>query len=181
LNISAEQKKFLLNLARRVITSHLERLPFAEPCPEDEFYHSKAGCFVSLHLDTKLRGCIGYVFPYKTIYDSVVEMSGAVAFRDPRFSPITIEEFKNVKIEISVLSAMIPIKGPEDIVIGRDGLYLKHPYGTGMLLPQVAMEWDLDTASFLEETSRKAGLPPRLWKDPVARIFRFEAEIFCEP
>lgn len=180
MNISVEHKKFLLGLARKVINSHLNKTAFNEPCPEDPFFHDKAGCFVSLHLDKKLRGCIGYVFPYKTLYDSVVEMAGAVAFRDPRFSPITLEEFANVKIEISVLSAMIPIKGPEDIVIGRDGLYLKHPYGTGMLLPQVATEWDLDPTSFLEETSRKAGLPPRLWKDPDARIFRFEAEIFNE-
>jgi len=180
LNISNDQKKFLLELARKVISCHLNKVPFNEPCPEDSFLHEKSGCFVSLHLDKKLRGCIGYVFPYKTIYDSVVEMAGAVAFRDPRFSPITPEEFEKSKIEISILSAMIPIKGPEDIVIGRDGLYLKHPYGTGMLLPQVATEWDLDPTSFLEETSRKAGLPPRLWKDPVARIFRFEADIFSE-
>ncbi len=180
MDISTEQKKFLLALARKVIQCHLDQTPFEETCPNNGFYKQKTGCFVSLLYEAKLRGCIGYVFPYKSIYETVIEMSPAAAFRDPRFPPITKDEFENIKIEISVLSEMIIIKGPEDIVIGRDGLYLKHPYGSGMLLPQVSLQWNLDANSFLEETSKNAGLPPKLWKDPASRLFRFEAEIFSE-
>ena len=136
------------------------------------------GIFVSLHKEGRLRGCIGYIKPYKSIVQSVAEMAVAAAFDDPRFSPLKAEEVSLLEIEISILGELMLIKGPDDVIIGRDGLYISHPWGSGLLLPQVATEWRWDADTFVREVCRKAGLPPEAWRDAQARLFRFEAEVF---
>jgi len=88
-------------------------------------------------------------------------------------------ELPEMRIEISALSAIAPI-APEEIVTGRHGLIVSRGGRSGVLLPQVASEFGWDTARFLEETCRKAGLEPNAWKDPAAKISAFTAEIFGE-
>ena len=68
----------------------------------------------------------------------------------------------------------------EDIEIGRDGLILESRGRRGLLLPQVATEWGFDRERFLQEVSRKAGLPPDAWREPEARVWIFQAEVFSE-
>jgi uncharacterized protein (TIGR00296 family) len=85
-----------------------------------------------------------------------------------------------VIIEISVLGELIPLLKNELPVIGRDGLYIQNPYGSGILLPQVAVEYNWKPETFLREVCRKAGLPPNAYLEPYSVVFRFTAEVFSE-
>jgi AmmeMemoRadiSam system protein A len=121
------------------------------------------------------------------LYRAVVEYAIHASTQDPRFPPMTAAEVKDVEIEISVMNPtadpMSPfqkVKDVAEIVIGRDGLFLKKGMAQGILLPQVPTEqgWDRDT--FLEGICRKAGLPSGAWKDPEAELYRFSAQVFGE-
>lgn len=176
--LSDKMRSELLTFARAVITRKLQ----GTPChtPSDEAYSEHCGVFVSIHKHGELRGCIGYIRGYKNIVDSVQEMALSAAFRDPRFPPLRADELPVIRLEISILSPMIPVEDIADITIGRDGLYLEHPYSSGLLLPQVATEWGWDRDTFLAQLCRKASLPNKSWMDKDARLYRFCAEIFAE-
>ncbi len=176
--MTPEQRQELLKYAREVIAS---RWTGTEPVlPEDSEFERRTGIFVSLHIEGELRGCIGYITGYTSIRKSIREMALAAAFRDPRFPALRQQELAPLEIEISILSELIPIKDAKDVSIGRDGLFIEHPEGSGLLLPQVAVEWNWDADSFLRQVCRKAGLPSSAWKDPAAVLYRFEAEVFGE-
>lgn len=174
------QQKALLQLVRDTIGFKLNRTAFVTP--DDPAFHENRGLFVTLHKAGELRGCIGYVQAYKDILTTVKEMALAAAFKDPRFPAVTAKELDSLEIEISILSEMrqVCVSNTLSIEIGRDGLYLVHPYGSGLLLPQVAVEqkWDLHT--YLKEICHKAGLPSRSYKDAQAVLYRFTAEVFRE-
>lgn len=176
MELSPNQKKELLDLARSAIRSRFDR--HTVKLPQDPLYNQKLGLFVSLHRHGELRGCIGYVKGYKSILESVVEMAQAAAFRDNRFSPLAVDEMTGLEIEISLLGELIAVEDVNEIEIGRDGLYLEHPWGSGLLLPQVAVEWHWDRAAFLKHICRKAGLQPKAWEEEGARLYRFEACVF---
>ncbi|MCB5278669.1 MAG: AmmeMemoRadiSam system protein A [Candidatus Cloacimonetes bacterium] len=174
---SAKQRKDLLDFAAAVIKNRLDGSQYN--IPQDDVFQVRRGIFVSLHKHGELRGCIGYIQPYKKIVDSVREMALAAAFRDPRFRPLTLKEFGDIQIEISILTELEPITDVERIEIGADGLYLEHPDGSGLLLPQVAVEWNWDRLEFLTHLCRKAGLADGAYKDSQAQLYRFGAEIFA--
>jgi AmmeMemoRadiSam system protein A len=175
---SETQKKELLALARQAIASRFNKEPVIYP--DDEAFSISRGVFVTLHKKRELRGCIGYIKGFKDLVPSIVEMSQSAAFQDPRFPHVKQEELAAITIEISVLSEMELVNEISDIVIGRDGLFLNHPYGSGLLLPQVPVEWNWDLATFLREICYKAGLVPDSWKDEKAKLYRFSAEIFSD-
>ena len=134
------------------------------------------GAFTTLHLNGKLRGCIGYVVPTHSLYRTVAETARAAAFDDPRFSPVTADEAADLEIEISVLSPLRPIR-PEEIVVGRHGLVIRKGFRRGLLLPQVPVEWGWDRETFLAQTCKKAGLALDAWEQG-AEIQAFTAEVF---
>jgi len=176
--LTPEQKETLLKLARASIAAHFGvALP---ALPKGGVFDTRFGIFVSLHKGHELRGCIGYIQGYKPLAASVVEMAQAAAFHDPRFPSLSAGELPQLCIEISVLSELLPMAKDELPVIGRDGLYIRHPYGSGLLLPQVAVEWHWDAATFLQEVCRKAGLPRHAYRDDSSNLFRFTAEVFSE-
>jgi AmmeMemoRadiSam system protein A len=125
-----------------------------------------------------LRGCIGLIEAVKPLAETVQEMARSAAFGDPRFPPLTAQEFKDIDIEISVLTPFRQVKNVDEIQVGVHGLYLRNGSYRGLLLPQVATEhkWDRDT--FLQQTCYKAGLPSLAWKDPKTEIYVFSADIF---
>ena len=89
-----------------------------------------------------------------------------------------MEELPEIELEISVLTPFREITDPEEIVIGRDGLYIvKGPY-SGLLLPQVAVEYNMDRKTFLEHACMKAGLSPDAWEDDDTKIYVFSADVF---
>ena len=146
----------------------------------DPFYEKELGLFVTLHMHGALRGCIGYIQGFKPLKNALFEMADAAAFQDPRFLPLIESELDDIDIEISILSELTEIADFHDIVIGVDGILLKHGYKQAVFLPQVAPEqgWDLDTT--LKHLSRKAGLLPNAYKDPKTTFEVFQADVFSE-
>jgi uncharacterized protein len=143
------------------------------------------GCFVTLHKNNQLRGCIGFPKPIMPLYEQIITASRAAAFEDPRFSPLTKNELKDIVIEISILTKpeLIKVKEPEEylsnIEIGKDGLIIQGK-SSGLLLPQVATEYNFDAKQFLECVSEKAGMSKDEWKNSSNKIYKFHAEIFSE-
>ncbi len=174
---SQEERNLLLHLAHDSILSTLEGREIPLDPPTDHLAETR-GAFTSLYLQGALRGCVGYVLPISSVYRAVAETARAAAFEDARFYPVTIDEARNLEIELSILSPPQPV-APESVEIGRHGLLISMAGNRGLLLPQVPVEhhWDRDT--FLEQTCRKAGLPLDAWRKG-ATIEAFTAEVFGE-
>jgi AmmeMemoRadiSam system protein A len=108
----------------------------------------------------------------------VIETARAAAFEDTRFYPVKIGEAELLSIELSILSPPRPISA-EEVEIGRHGVLISMSANRGLLLPQVPVERNWDRVTFLEQTCRKAGLPPDAWQKG-AQIEAFTAEVFGE-
>jgi AmmeMemoRadiSam system protein A len=175
-DISRAGRLFLLNTARKSIKNAQNGSVFSpDEIPQELMF--KSGCFVTLNLRGRLRGCIGTFREDTDIVANVVEMARQAAFADPRFGPVSKDELGMCEIEISVLSPMIKCSAG-DITVGRDGIYIIRGHKRGVLLPQVAVSqgWDRDT--FLSQTCVKAGLDAGAWRDGSCDIYRFEALVF---
>ncbi|PLX69180.1 MAG: AmmeMemoRadiSam system protein A [Denitrovibrio sp.] len=176
--LNRKSKTMLLKTARNSIKAGQDSQKYTpEDVPVELDFNS--GCFVTLHLRNRLRGCIGNFRDDINVVKNVSEMASQAAFADPRFGPVSKDELGMVDIEISVLSPMIKTSA-EDIKIGRDGIYIVKGLDRGVLLPQVATENKWDRVTFLEQTCIKAGLHPNAYTEPDTEIFRFEALIFSE-
>ena len=178
--VSSSGKKELLKIARVTLESKLSGKQRPDFKIEDDALKEKSGVFVTLKKDGELRGCIGLLQPITPLYLGVVEMAVEAATGDSRFSPVTKDELKNIKIEISVLSPMKKVKDPAEIVVGKDGLYIVRGWCAGLLLPQVPVEWGWSREQFLREVCLKAGLPAKAWQDKNAVLYKFTAEVFHE-
>ncbi len=178
--MNSEEKRFLLRLARESISTHLRGQEVITSVPDNPVFQRKAGGFVTLHKNGNLRGCIGFVKAVDSVYNTVKRMAVAAATEDPRFPTVGVGELNDVSIEISILSEMNAVTNENEIVIGRDGLFIVKDFYSGLLLPQVAIEHNFDVETLLRETCIKAGLPKYSWKENGTKIFRFSAEIFSE-
>lgn len=184
--ISLLQAKKLIKLARDSISSYFSNSEAKVNGLRKEF-SDIVGVFVTLNKSGELRGCIGFPEGVYPLYDGVINAARSAAFSDPRFMPLEKEEINSIDIEISVLSKpeRIKVKKAEDYIkeikVGRDGLIARSSYGSGLLLPQVATEYNWDGKTFLEQTCVKAGLDKDSWKDlKNCVIFRFQGQVFSE-
>jgi len=181
--LTESERKTLLKIARRAAETALRRQPLPEVSVESEALRTPCGAFVTLHNRGKLRGCIGQFEADRPLYKIVQEMAVAAATRDPRFftNPVTAEEMAEIDIEISALSPMKKMENPLDIELGKHGIYIRGPYGSGCFLPQVATETGWSKEEFLSHCcAGKAGLAPNAWKDPETEVYSFTAEVFGE-
>jgi AmmeMemoRadiSam system protein B/AmmeMemoRadiSam system protein A len=178
LGLSEEEKRILKELAYNTIKAKLEgkSLPTIEK-PTGKLLERR-GAFVTIHKNKQLRGCIGYVEGHRPLWETVRDMAIQAAFHDPRFPPLSAEEFPYIDIEISVLTPLEPLKNISDIEIGKHGLVVRKGFYSGLLLPQVAAEYGWSRETFLEWTCRKAGLPPDAWKSKDVEIYVFSADVF---
>lgn len=177
-NLDIETKKNLLILARNTILTKLGKKPKEKI--DFKFPEIKCGAFVTLHKHGELRGCIGTFRSDKNISEVVQDMAIAAAFEDPRFPQVRADEMDDIDIEISVLSPLRRVNDINEIEVGKHGLYISRGFRSGVLLPQVATEYNWDRETFLVHTCLKAGLPENAWKDPATRIEIFTAEVFGE-
>ncbi len=178
--LSEESQILLLRIARSSIESHLSGKSMPQYEITDPKLRERRGAFVTLHKDGRLRGCIGYVFPIKPLYQTVQEVAVAAAVDDPRFPPVKLEEMEEIEIEISALTPLRRIRSIDEIKVGTHGIYIKRGINSGLLLPQVAVEYEWDREQFLANTCQKAWLPPDAWKDPMTEIYIFSAQVFSE-
>jgi AmmeMemoRadiSam system protein A len=176
MSLSNEEKRTLLKIARSAIEMTLEGKPMPPIKNQGEALSRRSGVFVTLRIGEELRGCIGYVEPLFPLAEATQEVAVKAAVEDPRFTPLTQSELKKVTIEISVLSPLEKLEDIETIEIGKHGLVIDSGYRRGLLLPQVATEYNWDRKQFLEHTSLKAGLPTDAWKRKEVTLFTFTVE-----
>lgn len=174
-----DEKRELLELAREAIECALRNEPFA-PVPSHARLMQPGAAFVTLRVDNQLRGCIGYIESVKPLAVTVAEVAVKAACEDARFPPLQADELGRLSIEISVLSPLVPVKSPEEIQVGTHGVIVVLGNQRGLLLPQVAEEFGLDAASFVQAAMRKAGIPPEAANSPDFEMFIFEAEVFSD-
>lgn len=173
------ERATLLRIAREAIAAHLgHRKPATEELPATLL--RPAGAFVTLTIGGELRGCIGTLDASEPMFRAVARSAVNAATRDPRFPPLSAGELDRVHLEISVLGEFEPVPDPSVIVIGRHGLLISGSGRSGLLLPQVPVEYGWDVPTFLERLCVKAGLPAGSWRRPDCSLESFTAEVFGE-
>lgn len=168
----------LITLARNAIGAAFG-LP-ADSVPASPLFDQRRGAFVTLTRDGDLRGCIGRVQADLLVREVVPEMAHAAAFEDPRFTPLARDEFDRVSIEVSLLGAPRRVESPDEVVVGTHGVIVSMHGRRGLLLPQVAVEWDWSREELLSHACRKAGLPPDAWRAGGVRLEVFTSDVYVE-
>lgn len=137
-SVSLDDQTKLLKYARDVIRASLYHQGRPEAPALSTILH--CGAFVTLSEGGSLRGCIGRMQSNDPLVATVSEMAHAAAFEDPRFPPLKKEELDLVDIEITLLSPLHPI-APDEVVVGKHGLLISARGRSGVLLPQVPVEF----------------------------------------
>ncbi|KER07178.1 AMMECR1 domain containing protein [Marine Group I thaumarchaeote SCGC AAA799-E16] len=176
----------LVKMARKVVTEFLKNNSKISDSEFDSKFDFSSGVFVTLNKEDDLRGCIGYPTPVKKLSDGLIDAAISAATRDPRFSPVTIDELDKITFEVTVLTPPEEIKVEEyseylpQIKVRRDGLIVENDFSSGLLLPQVPTEYGWNEEEFLEYTCQKAGLNKNAWKEKSTKISKFQGVIFKE-
>jgi uncharacterized protein (TIGR00296 family) len=185
-NITDQEGQLLVSTARKIVTEFVttgNRLSLGKDVESKLSFD--AGIFVTLNSKADLRGCIGFPLP-RNISQALPEAAIAAATEDPRFSPVERFELDKITFEVTILTPPAelhvddPATIPEKIKVGRDGLIIKQGHHSGLLLPQVPVEYGWTESEFLDHTCQKAGLPQKCWMQKQTRIFSFEGIIFKE-
>ncbi len=171
-------RRRLLEIAREAIAAYLAKQPLPER-PLEGVLAACGGAFVSLHSGDELRGCIGHVEADEPLGVVVPRCAVAAASEDPRFRPVMATELPALQIELSLLGPLVHVSAPAEIDIGRHGIVVEQGWRRGLLLPQVAIEWQWTAEEFLSHTCHKAGLARDAWRRG-AQVWRFEAEVFAD-
>jgi len=177
----------LVKTARKAVTQFLSngnRMKLESDLEEKFSFNS--GVFVTLNNPDGLRGCIGFPMPEKKLSHAIIEGAIAAATEDPRFPSVKTNELNDITFEVTVLTPPMeiivtePTEYLEKIKVGRDGLIIKHSFSSGLLLPQVPVEYGWNVEEFLQHTCEKAGLSRDTWKNESVKIEKFEGIIFKE-
>ncbi len=178
-------KKYLLQVARNAIAQELGlKIEVLEEI-DDPILNEKRGVFVTLEIDGQLRGCIGNIMPVYPLEEAVKQNAISAAFGDPRFAELSLEEFDEIEIEISVLTVpkKLEYEDFEDLLKKlkpmEDGVVLKKGYYEATYLPQV---WEkvADKEYFLNSLCMKAGLNMDEWRKGDIEVLIYNVEMFKE-
>ena len=182
--LTAEEGACAVRLARSVLEQKIGGTTFS-PIPLAPIFNEKRGVFVTLTRDGELRGCIGFPYPTFPLGEAIREAAISAALQDPRFPPLRATELPCIRVEVTVLSlpqlmTAEPAARPGAVEIGKHGLIARGYGRSGLLLPQVPVEWNWDSQEFLDHTCMKAGLPGGCWKEDCVEFYTFEGQIFHE-
>ena len=149
-----------VRLARKTIETYVEtgeKIRVPEGLPE-EMYSRRAGVFVSLKEDGRLRGCIGTIAPARgSIAEEIIENAISAATKDPRFHAVKPEELERLVYSVDVLGDTEKISSLEELDVKRYGVIVSRGYRRGLLLPNLE---GVDTVEEQIEIARqKAGIP----------------------
>lgn len=180
--LSAEQRRFLLELARRSIRCGLDHgAPLAVDLTQlPPALTARRATFVTLEKLGRLRGCIGMLEATRPLAEDIAQNAYAAAFRDPRFPPLERGEFESLDIHLSLLTPPEPLNAASEAELlallrpGTDGLILEDRGRRATFLPSV---WEQlpDPSEFLAHLKRKAGWPADWWS-PTLKAYRYRAE-----
>ena len=187
IQLSDSDGVFLVKTARKAVTEFLSngnKIKLESDIEEKFSFNS--GVFVTLNNPDGLRGCIGFPMPEKKLSHAIVDGAIAAATEDPRFPSVKTNELNDIVFEVTVLTPPVeidvsdPMEYLEKIKVGRDGLIIRHSFSSGLLLPQVPVEYGWNVEEFLQHTCEKAGLARDTWKKESVKIEKFEGIIFKE-
>lgn len=136
-------------------------------------------CFVTLKINGALRGCIGSPTAWRPLAEDVADNAAKAAFHDPRFAPLSAQEWPLVDMSVSVLTPPVPMTFTDqnDLLAQLrprvDGLIIEDQGKRALFLPSV---WEQlpDKRQFLAHLKQKAGMPPAHWS-PGFKASRFQA------
>ena len=178
-NFTEDERSHIIATARASIHNALGLAFDGDDSPVGVLKDKGYGVFVTLHLNGRLRGCIGRFTSNQSLSATIREMAQSAAFDDPRFPSLTKKEAQLVDIEVSVLSPLKKIASIEEFKLGRDGIYMIKGSRHGTFLPQVAEETGWTTEEFLGHCARdKAGIGWDGWK--TAELYTYQTEIVQE-
>ena len=179
MEFTEKQKHMLTSIAEWSIHDYLttgKRDELPDRLEIDPVLKSPRGAFVSVYVKSNLRGCIGTFSEKEPLYKNIQQMALQAALEDNRFKAVKAGELNHLQIEISVLSPRERIEGPDDIVIGKHGIYMINGIRRATLLPQVAIQNNWSPVEFLEVCAEsKLGMSRDSWKD--SELYVYEAII----
>ena len=188
-NLTEKDCVYLVKLARKTLEEYFNTGEKVK-CDYEKYpgLMQPMGAFVTLktYPDNELRGCIGYPKPVMSLGDAVIDNALSAAFSDPRFPQLNKNELGHVTVEVSILTPpkKIEANSPEDylkkIKIGKHGLFIHYGSVSGLLLPQVPVEYHWNVREYLEALCQKAGLPKNMWMSPTVIIESFSAFVYGE-
>jgi len=180
-------KKILLQIARASILEEFEGKQLInkeELIKEYPFLNEERATFVTLKIDGNLRGCIGSILPRMSLIDDVIYNAKQAAFADPRFNPLTPEEYEKIHIEVSILTIpeKLEYENPKDLKTKIrpkiDGVILSLADKQATFLPSVWDELPIFEI-FFANLCMKAGMQGDCLKyHPL--IYTYQAEIIEE-
>ena len=184
---SLEDGKLAVRIARAAIIEKLggdKTSDYDEP----EVFERKSGVFVTLNTypEKDLRGCIGFPEPILRLKKAIRDAAVSAATKDPRFAPVSLKEMSKIIVEVTLLTPpeRIRYSDPDDLIsrieIGRDGLIASKSFFSGLLLPQVPVEYGWTAEEFLSHTCMKAGLHPEEWRRGDVEFKSFTGRLFSE-
>ena len=157
-----EKEDPYVRLARMTVESYTRegKKPEVPGWVTEEMRNRKAGVFVSIHKEGKLRGCIGTILPVRdSIAKEIISNAVSACARDPRFDPIRPDELDRLEINVDVLTEPEAISGREELDVRRYGVIVSSGHKRGLLLP------DLDGVDTVDEqisiAMRKGGITSR--------------------
>ena len=184
-SLTSAEKESLLELARQSLEAKLrgEQLPPLNI--ETPHLQADGATFVTLTKNGRLRGCIGTLEAYRPLAEDVQEHAIAAALHDPRFPPVQADELPEIEIEISRLTAPVPLayENADDLLSKLrpdiDGVILKDGFKRATYLPQV---WEQlpDVAEFLNHLCQKMGLREDAWQYKKLNVLTYQVEEFHE-
>jgi AmmeMemoRadiSam system protein A len=181
--VPPEDGRLLVQVAEDAIRAVLEGRRW-EPDPADfpASLRRPAPCFVTLRDGSRLLGCIGTLDATRPLVAVAADRAQQAAFADPRFPPITAEEFTRAAVEVSVLGPCDPVDASSlaDLVHalhpGVDGVVVSTPGHRATFLPDVWVQLP-DPDDFLAALWRKAGIRPGTWP-PGVRVCAYRTQAF---
>lgn len=160
-----------VQLARRTIEEYVRtgrRIAVPERLPK-EMYENRAGVFVSIKKEGRLRGCIGTIQAVRgSIAEEVIENAVSASSKDPRFSPIEPKELDTLSISVDVLGDTEEIESSDQLDVRRYGVVVTKGYRRGLLLP------NLDGVDTVEEQIAIAKQKAGIKEQEEVRLERFE-------
>ena len=188
-NITEHDGRLLLKLARKSIVQEFDKnkddLLSMIPDTSRDILNQNRGVFVSLHQYGGLRGCIGILEPLKPLCEEVIDHAKLAAFNDTRFKPLSHEELKDIKIEVSILTCQEKLEYKEGMdLIGKirpdmDGVIIRKNSRSATFLPQVWKQLK-NPEHFLQQLCMKAGLLPDDWKTGDLIVSTYQVQFFEE-
>lgn len=172
-------------IARGAIAAELGLRTHVPPTFDDIDLHRRGSSFVRLSIDGQLRGSLGTVRPFRSLAADIAENAVNSAFHDPRFAPITRDEFERIAIEVAIVTNIEPLTVHSQLELfdhlrpNIDGLLLERGSKHASFMP-TAWRTAPTKAAFVSGLLRKAGRPGNFWADDI-RATRFQTRIYGDP